>query len=341
MQNLNKKLINIVSTFFVFLLIILFLFISSTTNMLFNYSLTLILKLIFLIIFIILSIYLLYQEYLYEDKLNSISDCSFKKSSSKFSRVFVNLTCIVIPSLFAYRHFYRDEMIMRRVNKELENTKQQISELKAENNELRTSKSEILQNLNKTQAIVKDIELSTKAKNELQTREAEINSINNKALQGQNLSTDEQNKVAQEQFVKAQIQNYDNQINSDINKIEELRKLIEDSKKNSVFISEFDYQKFLDNLSKEELLAFSGLLLNSLVLSYSISIILVLYGNYLITRFDLENRYPKLAKFIKIRRQIQNYYIKICFCWIFIGILPQIFIYSFILSSRIFEFLGL
>lgn len=83
--------------------------------------------------------------------------------------------------------------------------------------------------------------------------------------------------------------------------------------KSSIFSFDFDLQKFLDSLRKEELLAFSGLLLNSLVLSYVVSIILVLYGDYLIKRFDLENKYPKLAKFIQLRRKLQNYYLKVFF----------------------------
>jgi len=98
---------------------------------------------------------------------------------------------------------------------------------------------------------------------------------------------------------------------------------------------DFDLQIFLDTLRKEELLAFSGLLLNSLVISYVVSIILVLYGDFLIKRFDLDNKYPKLAKFIEIRRKLQNFYLKICFVWIFIGILPSTFMYAYILFPKI------
>ena len=84
-------------------------------------------------------------------------------------------------------------------------------------------------------------------------------------------------------------------------------------------------------------MAFSGLLLNSLIKSYTVSIIL--YGDYLIKRFDLENKYPKLAKFIKIRRLLQNYYLKVCFDWIFIGLFKQIFVYISILYPKLIELL--
>ena len=85
------------------------------------------------------------------------------------------------------------------------------------------------------------------------------------------------------------------------------------------------------------MLAFSGLLLNGLALNYVFNIILVLYGDYLIKRFDLENKFPKLAKFIQLRRKLQTYYLKLCFTWIFICILPQISMYIFILYPKIVQ----
>ena len=127
-------------------------------------------------------------------------------------------------------------------------------------------------------------------------------------------------------------------LDENLDKIEEIKTQIS---KNSIISFDFDLQNFLDSLSKEELLAFSGLLLNSLVLSYVVSIILVLYGDYLIKRFDLENKYPKLAKFIQLRRKLQNYYLKICFAWIFIGILPQICMYVYIIFPKLLELFSL
>ena len=121
-------------------------------------------------------------------------------------------------------------------------------------------------------------------------------------------------------------------------KKKELKSEIDDKiSKSSFVLTDFDFKKFIGSLNQEELLALSGLLLNSLVLNYSLSIILILYGEYLIKRFNLEDRYPRLAKFIKLRRTLQNYYLKICFVWIFIGILPQIFIYISILYPKLIE----
>ena len=112
---------------------------------------------------------------------------------------------------------------------------------------------------------------------------------------------------------------------------------IDEIKKSGFILSEFDFKGFLASLTQVELLAFGGLLLNTLILNYTLNIILILYGEYLINRFDLENKYPKLAKFIQIRRKLQSYYLKACFVWIFIGLTPQLYIYIFILSSKIIE----
>ena len=56
--------------------------------------------------------------------------------------------------------------------------------------------------------------------------------------------------------------------------------------KSSFILSDFNssFKEFLKTLSGEELLALGGLLFNSLVLSYTINIIFILYGDYLIKK---------------------------------------------------------
>lgn len=125
------------------------------------------------------------------------------------------------------------------------------------------------------------------------------------------------------------------------------RPLISNSENNdsiakSSFILNDIYPKFKDfinSLTVEEILAFSGLLLNGLILSHTISIILNLYGDYLINRFNLETRYPKLERFILLKRKFSNYNLKISFIWIFLCILPQLYIYSFIIGYKLYEFI--
>lgn len=123
----------------------------------------------------------------------------------------------------------------------------------------------------------------------------------------------------------------------------EVENKIETISKSSFIISELHtkLREFISTLTGEELLAFGGLLFNGLIVNYTISIIFILYGDYLINKFDLENRYPKLANFIQFRRKLQSYYLKISFFWIFICVLPQIAIYSLIIIPKLIEFFNI
>ena len=47
------------------------------------------------------------------------------------------------------------------------------------------------------------------------------------------------------------------------------------------------------------------------IISSIISILIVYYSNYLINKFRLETKYPKLAKFLYYRAKLTNYYIKL------------------------------
>lgn len=64
--------------------------------------------------------------------------------------------------------------------------------------------------------------------------------------------------------------------------------------------------------------------LNSIVISCVISIIFIIYGDYLIKKFSLEEKYPNLAKLISLRRKFQSYYLKINIILILFICLSQI-----------------
>jgi hypothetical protein len=63
-----------------------------------------------------------------------------------------------------------------------------------------------------------------------------------------------------------------------------------------------------DKLSGIHQFAVSLIMLQYIVLSSLITIVSTYYGDYLINKFDLVTKYPKLAKFIELRRKFQNYY---------------------------------
>jgi Ca2+/Na+ antiporter len=65
----------------------------------------------------------------------------------------------------------------------------------------------------------------------------------------------------------------------------------------------------IDGFNYEQNLAMSNIL-GSMVIIFSLfSIISIFYGEKLIIFFDLENRFPKISKFIQIRRKFQQYYL--------------------------------
>ena len=91
----------------------------------------------------------------------------------------------------------------------------------------------------------------------------------------------------------------------------------------------FDFQiklqEWLETLSGIELLAFIIFCFNGLILNALVSIVFILYGDFLIRYFKLEEKYPKLAKFIQIRRKLQNFSIKYNLVVIFFSTLPPLY----------------
>lgn len=70
-----------------------------------------------------------------------------------------------------------------------------------------------------------------------------------------------------------------------------------------------DYLNFFSNLSPEQQIILLNLLCSLLLLTYIMSIIMINYSNYLITRFNLEVKYPRIAIYLNYRRKFQRYYI--------------------------------
>jgi hypothetical protein len=80
---------------------------------------------------------------------------------------------------------------------------------------------------------------------------------------------------------------------------------------------------YIDTLGPMEKTAFSFLVLNQIIFSSVVSIIYIFYGDYLIKKFNLENKYPKLSKVIALRRKFQSYYLLISIGWIISSVLIE------------------
>lgn len=307
----------------------------------------LIFKITFLFLLIIISLYLLHQEIMYYDKLNLHSNSNnLLTQNSKFIRLLKDMVLVAIPAGMSYHTFIKGQFNQNQESLHTQILNQKMNEIKAlqaENEALKNAKTNVVkysENIRQTSLELFKSRLNLE-KLKIQKKEIEDLKIKKSLNNGNNLSEMEENKIISEPNLNLQIEQTEQNIKQNFDKIDKIGKSIDidfyDIKKSSIFISDFNLQNFLDSLSKEELLAFSGLLLNGLALNYVFNIILVLYGDYLIKRFDLENRYPKLAKLIQLRRKLQQYYLKLCFTWIFICILPQIGMYIFILFPKIVE----
>lgn len=66
------------------------------------------------------------------------------------------------------------------------------------------------------------------------------------------------------------------------------------------------WREFLLSLNDNQLASLISLTLGIIILLNFINIIVILNGNFLINYFKLEERFPKLAYFIKLRQKVTN-----------------------------------
>jgi hypothetical protein len=93
---------------------------------------------------------------------------------------------------------------------------------------------------------------------------------------------------------------------------------------------------WFETLSSWEKLAVSLLLSKSIIFSALLGIVFNVYGDYLLTRYNLESRFPKLAAVIKIRRTFSRYYILLD-CSLILGVIILEVIFSlFVLKISLF-----
>jgi hypothetical protein len=70
-----------------------------------------------------------------------------------------------------------------------------------------------------------------------------------------------------------------------------------------------EYQDFFNSLNYVEINALTQILICTSILLCVISILSIIFGEFLISYLKLELRFPKIAKVIQIRRKLQKYYL--------------------------------
>jgi hypothetical protein len=86
------------------------------------------------------------------------------------------------------------------------------------------------------------------------------------------------------------------------------------------------FQDYMSSLNIIEQGALAHIIVNILLLSCIFDIIIILIGNIILDKLDIENKYPRIAKFIKYRRQYQKYNLILTFLIMIFFILYTIYV---------------
>ena len=131
-------------------------------------------------------------------------------------------------------------------------------------------------------------------------------------------------------------------LENSVDKVHEAIKSIPslNSNSNNKLIFDFNLDSFysyLDSLTLAQELALIHILFAILYLLIAFEFFSIFFGNEIINYFDLENKYPKLKTFFKLRATYQRYYLIWCllklFLLCFILIIFNLFIYFFIIFN--------
>jgi prepilin signal peptidase PulO-like enzyme (type II secretory pathway) len=71
------------------------------------------------------------------------------------------------------------------------------------------------------------------------------------------------------------------------------------------------FNKYLSTLDIEHTFALLHIIFFSTMLILVYNIIIVYYSEFLIKYFSIENKYPRLGRFIELRRKFQTYYMSL------------------------------
>lgn len=310
------------------------------------YSITFVFKVLFLLMFVILTIYLLYLEYKIMDHKNkhlktNLSNGNLDKDavleSTGGNRNLSKILFTYLPALAGYFGVFqaiRRDRLVDRLESQYNQAVQELKEAKKniiEREDLSlVEKTKYISQIDKLVTNTTFMAKSAKDRDKCIDELMQIAQLKIKLEKGENLTPKEQDLLTKQSLLENTKKYHEAEIeraNSDIVKIKD------EIDKSSFF--GLNYEEIIGNLNQEEMLALCNLVFNQLILSNTINIILIIYGDYLIKRFDLINKYPKIANFIQIRRKLQEYYLKLSFVCIFLGVLPQIAMNIYLLLPKI------
>ena len=108
-----------------------------------------------------------------------------------------------------------------------------------------------------------------------------------------------------------------------------VKALIDSLNGKSNLVSNFNldsFYEYLNSLGLLELSALYHLIVSTLICIISFNILSAVLGNEIIKYFNLEERFPKLAFFLRLRLKFQKYYLTLNFSLIFVLCIASILI---------------
>jgi hypothetical protein len=154
-----------------------------------------------------------------------------------------------------------------------------------------------------------------------------VRSLREKFEEG-NISVDSNSSINSYTKYKDQIDLTFNQANI---KAQEIADILDNKKAkfmgdNPIFNVIADFKEYLATLSAMELCLLINISSCVFIITCIISILFALSGNYLIDKFSLEQKLPKLSKIIQLRVKFQHYYVIINSVFIILALLSLIFV---------------
>src|SRR5207249_10432877 len=94
-----------------------------------------------------------------------------------------------------------------------------------------------------------------------------------------------------------------------------------------------NFQNYLSSLPLEKVGALGHILISLAILSSLVSVVFIFYGDSFILYYKIETKFPKLAKFIQLRRKFQHYYIVVNISMIVLALFLIIYVNLIVLLN--------
>jgi hypothetical protein len=210
----------------------------------------------------------------------------------------VNTTILTIMSIDSYRRVLESEYTDENINNLVEETVRRSKEIIRKLDDQAIQTNDIENQLGKFKDCLEAVEKNTKNISKI----GEVNdNISLNSEDSKDLIVDSSNSL----------KDYLNKANDIIDKLIEYVNS-KSSGNNYNFINIWEnVNNFLMSLNSIQLSVISHILVSMCVLLFLWNILLVYYGEKIIIYFNLENNWPRISYFIKLRRKFQDYYIKL------------------------------